>query len=58
MRNQIRWVGSAIAVSAFLAGVVVAGADLKSGLQVGDAASPFEVRDITGPNKGKSLCYR
>lgn len=58
MRNQFGRVGSAILVSAFLAGVVVAGADLKSGLQVGDAAGPFEVRDITGPNKGKTLCYR
>jgi hypothetical protein len=29
----------------------------KSGLQPGDATSPFNCRDITGPNKGKSLCY-
>ena len=30
---------------------------LTSGLQPGDKTSPFDVRDITGPNKGKSLCY-
>jgi len=31
---------------------------IKSGLEVGKAATPFNVRDITGPNKGKTLCYR
>lgn len=30
----------------------------KSGLQPGDKASPFNVLDCTGPNKGKKLCYR
>ena len=30
---------------------------LKSGLQPGDKTTPFQTRDITGPNKGKSLCY-
>lgn len=33
-------------------------ADLKSGLQVGDSAGAFNVKDCTGPAKGKSLCYR
>lgn len=33
-------------------------AELKSGLQVGDRAGAFNVKDCTGPNKGKSLCYR
>jgi len=32
--------------------------ELKSGLEVGAAATPFNVRDITGPNAGKTLCYR
>jgi hypothetical protein len=31
--------------------------EFKSGLQPGEPASPFNCRDITGPNKGKSLCY-
>ena len=32
--------------------------DVKSGLAVGEKVSPFDVEDITGPNKGKTLCYR
>ena len=32
--------------------------DLKSGLQKGDSAGYFLVKDITGPRKGTSLCYR
>ncbi len=42
------------------AGLVVdaEGEDFKSGLQPGDLATPFEVKDITGPNKGVTLCYR
>jgi hypothetical protein len=30
---------------------------LKSGCQVGETTRPFQVADITGPNKGKQLCY-
>ncbi len=29
-----------------------------SGLDIGEVPLPFEVDDVTGPNKGKSLCYR
>lgn len=50
------WMTS-MAVAVASCGVVVA-ADLQSGLQVGADAGPFNVKDITGPNKGKSLCYR
>ncbi len=25
--------------------------------QVGGACAPFDVIDVTGPNKGKTLCY-
>ena|SRR5687768_3423918 len=32
--------------------------ELKSGLAVGDAPGAFNVNDVTGPSKGKSLCYR
>jgi histidinol phosphatase-like enzyme len=32
--------------------------DVKSGLQLGERAGVFVVRDVTGPSKGKSLCYR
>lgn len=39
-------------------GALGAAEGLKSGLQVGDTAPAYNVRDITGPNAGKSLCYR
>ena len=39
-------------------GVAAFAADVSSGLQPGDKASFFEVVDVSGPNKGKQLCYR
>ena len=39
-------------------GGVFAAEKVKSGLKPGDAAGAFQVLDITGPNKGKKLCYR
>ncbi len=50
------WMASAV-VACALVGVAFAG-ELKSGLQPGDAAPPFNVRDITGPHQGETLCYR
>lgn len=47
----------AAAVCMLAAGIVFAG-ELKSGLPVGDKVPAFNVRDITGPNKGDTLCYR
>lgn len=41
---------SLLSVSAF--------AGVKSGLKQGDQPSAFQVVDVTGPNKGKELCYR
>ena len=32
--------------------------ELKSGLAVGESPGAFNVNDVTGPNKGTSLCYR
>lgn len=32
-------------------------APLKSGCQAGETTLPFQVADITGPNKGQQLCY-
>lgn len=52
-----QFVLASMAMGLAIAGVVAA-ADLKSGLQVGEDAGAFNVKDITGPNKGKSLCYR
>ena len=50
------WMPS-IALAVAVAGVVIA-ADVQSGLAVGEHAGAFNVKDITGPNKPKSLCYR
>ena len=47
-----------IAIVALCFSVVAAAEDLQSGLQVGDSAGFFQVKDCTGPSAGKSLCYR
>jgi len=49
---------SAVVVSIVMVGTSYAGDAVKSGQAVGDPVSPFNVEDITGPNKGKTLCYR
>lgn len=49
---------SAMVVSLLLIGTSLAGDAVKSGLSVGESVNPFQVDDITGPNKGRSLCYR
>jgi hypothetical protein len=49
---------SSVVVSTVLVGTCLAGEAVKSGLEVGDKVAPFLVDDITGPNKGKTLCYR
>jgi hypothetical protein len=49
---------SSAALLAATVGVAVAAERLESGLQVGARTSAFNVRDITGPNQGKTLCYR
>jgi hypothetical protein len=38
-----------------VAGLAVAA---EKSLSIGDSVPPFNVRDITGPNAGKTLCYR
>ena len=53
-----RLVFTSTALACAVAGAALATDPIKSGLQVGDAATPFNVRDITGPNAGKTLCYR
>jgi hypothetical protein len=49
--------GCAALVAALALSVAVA-EELKSGLAVGEAPGAFNVNDVTGPNKGTSLCYR
>lgn len=49
---SVAFVASAMFASALIA------AELKSGLQPGDKPPAYNVKDITGPSEGKSLCYR
>ena len=47
--------------AALLVGLLVnapVDAEVKSGLQEGAAATPFNVKDCTGEKKGSKLCYR
>jgi hypothetical protein len=49
---------SAVVVSIVTVGAIYAGDAVKSGLKAGELVSPFDVDDVTGPNKGTTLCYR
>ena len=49
---------SAVVVSIVMVGATRAGDPVESGLKAGDQVSPFDVDDVTGPNKGRTLCYR
>ncbi|MFI5460989.1 MAG: hypothetical protein ACHRXM_36740 [Isosphaerales bacterium] len=49
---------SAVVVSIVVVGTSIAGDAVQSGLKVGESVNAFQVDDITGPNKGTSLCYR
>ena len=49
---------SAVVVSIVMVGTSLAGDAVQSGLKVGESVNPFQVDDITGPNKGTTLCYR
>ena len=58
MRLKLAVSFSAMAVSIVMMGAARAGDEFKSGLAIGEFASPFDVDDVTGPNKGQTLCYR
>ena len=49
---------SSLAMLAVSLGTTAFAADFKSGLQVGGFATAYNVKDCTGPAKGKTLCYR
>lgn len=54
-----KYYGVAAACLLVVTGAAFAADELKSGLPVGfKDVPPFNVRDITGPSKGKTLCYR
>lgn len=48
--------GLAIAAAGMMA--VSAFAAVESGLKPGTGTTAFQVVDVSGPNKGKQLCYR
>jgi hypothetical protein len=58
MRTRLARSIPALVVSIVAVGASFAGDAVQSGLKPGDAVAPFQVDDITGPNKGSSLCYR
>ena len=58
MRFRVARGVSAVVVSIVMVGTVHAGEAVQSGLKVGEPAGAFDVDDVTGPNKGKTLCYR
>jgi hypothetical protein len=49
---------SAVVVSIVMVGTGLAGDAVQSGLKLGEPVGTFNVDDITGPNKGTTLCYR
>jgi hypothetical protein len=49
---------SAVVASIVTVGATLAGDAVRSGLKPGEAVNPFDVQDVTGPNKGRTLCYR
>ncbi len=49
---------SAVVASIVMVGATRAGDPVESGLKAGDFVSPFDVDDVTGPNRGRTLCYR
>ena len=53
-----KFVRPMIALLAVVSVAVAAEKEINSGLPVGEKVPAFNVRDITGPSKGKTLCYR
>jgi hypothetical protein len=49
---------SAVVASMIVMGTSRAGDAVQSGLKLGEFVRPFDVDDVTGPNKGTTLCYR
>lgn len=58
MRFRLAMGFPAVVLSTLMVGACLAGEPVKSGLSPGDSVNPFLVEDITGPNKGNTLCYR
>lgn len=54
LKNMATFV--ALLIVALPAGVAAKDA-VKSGCKVGDRIPTFNVEDVTGPNRGRALCY-
>ena len=52
------WLIPSVAIVALALNSLIMAAEVESGLEVGEAPGAFNVKDCTGPNAGKSLCYR
>jgi hypothetical protein len=50
--------GPSLAVLVATLATLAQAGEIESGLQVGEKAGAFNVKDVTGPKKGTSLCYR
>lgn len=57
---RMRFAGAlpAVVASIVAVGAIRAGELVTSGPKVGSLPTPFDVDDVTGPNRGKTLCYR
>ncbi|MEX2214814.1 MAG: hypothetical protein WD768_11830 [Phycisphaeraceae bacterium] len=54
MKRAMTFSAALLAVAA----IAIAADSADSGLKKGDSVAAFNVKDITGPSAGKSLCYR
>jgi hypothetical protein len=53
-----KFIGFAALLTVAASGIAFAAEKIESGLPVGEDVPAFNVRDITGPAKGTTLCYR
>ena len=49
--------GTAVAALPMMITAAVAAPKLESGLKPGEGGGAFDVVDVSGPNRGKQLCY-
>jgi hypothetical protein len=59
MRKAMTTMGALLVLSSLALSALFAGEtkSMVSGFQVGERTPPFDVVDVTGPNKGQELCY-
>jgi hypothetical protein len=58
MRFPVTVGASVVVISILAVGSTFSGDAVDSGLKAGEPVNPFDVQDVTGPNKGATLCYR